>query len=165
MIRPKKPNKPYKPSKPTKPTRTYRGETHVDVWALIKDHSDENDMINIESLCEKLKTFTNARLHHWYDSDYIQYDTKITRSDKEYAKEMKKYDTQLRHYENRLKSYEEKMVKYQEKLAIYETKLNNYCEHKVKREVNKILRQSKKKGIDITEEEATKIVRLQVLNK
>ena len=161
---PAKPRKPRKPNKPNKPSRTRNTEESVDVWEIIKDHANTYDMINIESLCEELKTLTNARLYHWYNSEYIKYDTKIELSDKEYAKEIKKYNTQLRHYENSLEVYEEKMEKYQEKLAIYETKLNNYWEHKVKKEVDKILRQSKKKGIDITEEEATKIVRLQLEN-
>ena len=50
-------------------------------WEIIKDHANTYDMINIESLCEELKTLTNARLYHWYNSEYIKYDTKIELSD------------------------------------------------------------------------------------
>lgn len=165
MIRPKKPNKPHKPNKPTEPSRTYFAEVSIGLSELFEEHLDMYDHINIDSLCEELKTFTNAMYRIWYSHPEIIYKQERTLSDKEYAKEMKKHNTELRHYEKKLKAYEEKMAKYQEKLELYESRLKDYHDYKIKKEVDKILKQSKEKGIDITEEEATKIVSLQVLNK
>ena len=162
---PKKPKRPCKPSKPTEPSRTYCVEVSVGLSEIFEEHSDMYSRLNIESLCEELRTFTNAEYRTWYSHPQVIYKQERTLSDEEYAKEMKKHNTQLRHYEKKLKAHEEKMAKYQEKLELYKSKLKDYHDYKIKKEVDKILKQSKRKGIHITEEEATKIVRLQVLKQ
>lgn len=164
MISPKKPTKPRKPtkpSKPNKPSRTMWAEVSCNMWDLVINHSTDKK-INIDSLCEKLKTFTNARYHSWYDDNYIVYDKEITLDNRKYNDSMEIYNALLRNYKKDLKVYEEKMVEYQEKLEIYETKLNDYHDYKIKKEVDKLLKQAKKKGLDVTKEEATKIVSLQL---
>ena len=161
----RKPTMPKMPLKPSKPTEKFIYSTGmISLYELFVSHSD-NGWVNVEELYTTLKNLKSPKLT--YDNlnvdpvdaepVLVYYDSK-KRDEEAFERDTKEYNEKLAIFDEKVKTYRKKMKEYNKQMVEY----NDYI---IENEVNKILENAKKKGVEITKEEAEKVVILQKLSE